>query len=139
MGTTENIYLAAGKPEVRTKLNLVQLILMAVLMYPLTMRYSRHCDCGSASFTADSVFDLQGSRKIIGESFTFIARTLVPGITGSLIMVLAIYAWQYASASFSPVLRLAVSVVLGSSVYVAFIWMTRRELFYEVRELITRR
>ncbi len=77
--------------------------------------------------------------KIIGESFTFIARTFVPGLTGSLIMVLAIYAWYYASSSFSPVPRLTVSVIIGSSVYVAFLWLTRRELFYDVRELITRR
>ena len=39
LATTENLYLAAGKPEVRTKLNLLQLVLMAVLMYPLTIRY----------------------------------------------------------------------------------------------------
>jgi O-antigen/teichoic acid export membrane protein len=38
-GTTENLYLAAGKPEVCTKLNLLQLVLMAALMYPLTMRH----------------------------------------------------------------------------------------------------
>lgn len=85
------------------------------------------------------ILTLREAGKIIGERFTFIARTFVHGITGSLIMVVAIYAWYYVSASFSPVLRLAVSVILGSSVYVAFLWMTRRELFYEVRELITRR
>jgi lipopolysaccharide exporter len=37
--TVENLYHAAGKPEVRTKLNLLQLVLMALLMYPLTIRY----------------------------------------------------------------------------------------------------
>ncbi|MDO8725074.1 MAG: polysaccharide biosynthesis C-terminal domain-containing protein [Candidatus Methanoperedens sp.] len=39
LSTTENLYLAAGKPQVRTKLNLLQLVLMGVLMYPLTIRY----------------------------------------------------------------------------------------------------
>jgi O-antigen/teichoic acid export membrane protein len=39
LANTENLYLAAGKPEVRTKLNLLQLVLMAVLMYPLTIRF----------------------------------------------------------------------------------------------------
>jgi O-antigen/teichoic acid export membrane protein len=39
LGTTEQLYLAAGKPEVRTKLNLLQLILMSILMYPLTIHY----------------------------------------------------------------------------------------------------
>ncbi|GFO96763.1 hypothetical protein ig2599ANME_0953 [groundwater metagenome] len=53
LGTTENLYLAAGKPEVRTKFNLLQLVLMAALMYPLTMRYG--------IFGAGCIFDLQGS------------------------------------------------------------------------------
>lgn len=33
-------------------------------------------------------------------------------------------------------LRLAVSVMLGASVYVAYLWLMRRELFYEIRKLI---
>jgi PST family polysaccharide transporter/lipopolysaccharide exporter len=37
--TTENLYLAAGQPKIMTKINLLQLILMAVLIYPLTLRY----------------------------------------------------------------------------------------------------
>ncbi|MCX9011784.1 MAG: hypothetical protein OIN66_11760 [Candidatus Methanoperedens sp.] len=73
------------------------------------------------------------------ESFASIIRSLASCITGSLIMVMAIYAWQYMSASLSPVLRLAVSVILGASVCVAFLWLTRKELFYEIRGLITRR
>jgi len=140
LGTTETLYLAAGKPEIRTKLNLLQLVLMAALMYPLTMRYGIVGTAIAAMLPSTLIVFLtfREAGKIIGESFTFIARTLVPGISGSLIMVLAIYAWYYISASFSPVLRLAVSVVLGTSVYVAFLWLTRKELFYEVRELITR-
>jgi len=37
--TTENLYLAAGQTKIMTKINLLQLILMAVLIYPLTLRY----------------------------------------------------------------------------------------------------
>ncbi len=141
LGTTEQLYLAAGKPEVRTKLNLLQLILMAVLMYPLTMRYGILGTSIAAMLPSALIIFLtfREAGKIIEERFTYITRTLVPGITGSLIMVLAIYAWQYMSASFSPVLRLSFAVILGSIVYVAFLWLTGRELFYEVRELITRK
>ena len=39
LGTVENLYLAAGKPDVRTKLNLIQLILMTALMFPLAAQY----------------------------------------------------------------------------------------------------
>ncbi len=141
LAMTEQLYLAAGKPEIRTKLNLLQFVLMAMLMYPLTIRYGIVGTSIAAVLPSALIVFLtfREAGKIIGESFTFIARTFVPGLTGSMIMVLAINAWQYASASFSPVLRLAVSVVLGTSVYVAYLWWARRELFYEIRELIGRR
>jgi lipopolysaccharide exporter len=96
LATTENLYLAAGKPEVRTKLNLLQLVLMAVLMYPLTIRYG----IMGAAITVMLpsilvvVLTLHEAGKIIGENLTYIARNFVPGIIGSLIMVLSIWGWQ---------------------------------------------
>jgi hypothetical protein len=29
--------------------------------------------------------------------------------------------------------------VLGASVYAAFLWTTRKEMFYEIKELVTKR
>jgi O-antigen/teichoic acid export membrane protein len=141
LGTTGQLYLASGKPEIMTKFNLLQLILMSILMYPLTIRYGiLGTSIAAALPSALMVFlTFKEAGKIIEESFAYIARSFVPGITGSLIMVMAIYAWQYAAASFSPVLRLAVSVVLGASVYIAFLWLTRKELFYEIKELAAKR
>jgi O-antigen/teichoic acid export membrane protein len=141
LGTTEQLYLAAGKPEVRTKLNLMQLILMSILMYPLTIHYGILGTSIAAALPSALIVFLtfREAGKIIKESFAYIAISFVPGITGSLIMVLAIYAWQYVSASFSPVLRLGVSTVLGASVYAAFLWITRKELFYEIKELAAKR
>ncbi|MCX9011781.1 MAG: oligosaccharide flippase family protein [Candidatus Methanoperedens sp.] len=141
LGTTEQLYLAAGKPQVRTKLNLLQLVLMLALMYPLTMRYGILGTSIAAMLPSALIVFLtfREAGMIIEESFASIIRSLAPCITGSLIMVMAIYAWNYVSASFSPILRLAVSVILGASVYVAFLWLARKELFYEIRGLITRR
>lgn len=140
LSTTEQLYLAAGKPEVRTKLNLLQLVLMSVLMYPLTMRYGILGTSIAVVLPSTLIVFLtfREAGKIIEENFMYIARPLLPAIAGSIIMLLAIGGWQYISIALSPVLRLAVSVVLGVSVYVAFLWVVRRELFYEIRELITR-
>jgi O-antigen/teichoic acid export membrane protein len=140
LGTTEQLYLAAGKPEIRTKLNLLQLILMSILMYPLTIHYGILGTGIAATLPSALIVFLtfREAGKIIEESFAYIAGSFAPGITGSLIMVLVIYAWQYASASFSPALRLGVSIVLGSLVYLAFLWMTRKELFYEIKELVAK-
>jgi len=115
LGTTENLYLAAGKPEVRTKLNLLQLILMAVLMYPLTVRYGIMGAAVAAMLPSllVVVLTLHEAGKIIGENFTYIARNFVPSIIGYLIMALAIWGWQDVAEGLSPVVRLAVSVVVG--------------------------
>ena len=139
--TTENLYLASGKPQVRTKLNLLQLVLMALLMYPLTIRYGIMGAAIAAILPSVLVvfLTLREAGKIIGESFGFIAKTFVPSIMGSLVMVVGIYAWYYVSDGLSPVLRLGGSVVIGAVVYVGFLWMTGRELFYEIRELVGRK
>jgi O-antigen/teichoic acid export membrane protein len=110
LGTTEQLYLAAGKPEVRTRLNLLQLILMSILMYPLTMRYG---------ILGTGIAAMLPSALIVFLTFREAGKI-------------------YASASFSLFLRLGVSIVLGASVYAAFLWITRKELFYEIRELIAR-
>ena len=85
------------------------------------------------------VLTFREAGKIIGESFGFIARTFVPSIMGSLVMVVGIYAWYYVAAGLGPVLRLGVSVVIGTVVYVGFLWITKGELFYEIRELVGRK
>ena len=141
LATTENLYLAAGKPEVRTKLNLLQLVLMAVLMYPLTIRYGIMGAAIAAMLPSALVvvLTLHEAGKIIGENLTYIARNFVPGIIGSLIMALSIWGWQDISAELSPVVRLAASIVIGILVYVGYLWWINREIFYEIRELVGRK
>lgn len=138
---TENLYLAAGRPEIRTKLNLLQFVLMGALMYPLTMRYGIMGASIAALLPSILILFLtfREAGKIIGENSMYIARPLMPTFMGSGIMIIAIWVWQDLSATLSPSLRLASSVVLGVGVYVGYLWLTRRELFYEIRELIQRK
>jgi lipopolysaccharide exporter len=124
LATTGNLYLAAGKPEVRTKLNLLQLVLMALLMYPLTIRYGIMGAAIAAMVPSALVvvLTLSEAGKIMGESFGYIARNFVPAVIGSLIMAVAIWGWQDVAVGLSPVVRLAVSVVVGGAVYVGYLW-----------------
>jgi len=141
LATTENLYLAAGKSEVRTKLNLLQLILMAVLMYPLTVLYGILGAAVAAMLPSVLVvvLTLHEAGKIIGENFTYIAKNFVPGIIGSLIMALSIWVWQDFAGGLSPVIRLGASIVIGGAVYVGYLWWMNREIFYEIRGLVGRR
>jgi len=141
LGTTEQLYLAAGKPVIRTKLNLLQLVFMGVLMYPLTMRYGIAGTAFAALIpsTLNVFLTFREAGKIIDEDFFYIAKTFVPGIVGSLIMVSVIYGWSYMAVSFSPYLRLAFSIIFGLVVYVGFFWVTKKEMFYEIKELVGRK
>lgn len=103
------------------------------------LRDRRNENRRNASFTADSIFHFREAGKNIGESFIYIARPLLPSIAGSGVMMVAIWGWQEVSTTLSPILRLAVSVVMGGLVYVAYLWLTQREMFYEVRELVGRK
>ncbi len=126
-----NIEFAAGKPEVRTELNLLQLVLMALLMYPLTIRYGIMGAAIAAMLPSALVvvLTLREAGKIIGKDFIYIARNFVPGIIGSLIMAFSIWGWQELAAALSPVVRLAVSIVIGILVYVGYLWWMNREIF----------
>ena len=114
---------------------------MAVLMYPLTIRYGIMGAAIAAMLPSALVvvLTLHEAGKIIGENFTYIARNFVPGIIGSLIMALSIWGWQDISAALSPVVRLAVSIVIGILIYIGYLWWMNREIFYEVRELVGRK
>jgi O-antigen/teichoic acid export membrane protein len=136
-----NIKFAAGKPEVRTKLNLLQLVLMAVLMYPLTIRYGIMGAAVAAMVPSLLVviLTLNEAGKIIGESFGYIARNFVHAVIGSLFMAVVIWGWQEVAVGVSPVVRLAVSIVVGGAVYVGYLWWKNREILYEVKGLVGRK
>jgi len=140
LATTENLYLATGKPEVRTKLNLLQLVLMAALMYPLTIRYGITGAAIAAMLPSALVvvFTLHEAGKIIGENYVY-CEELRPWNNWVLIMALSIWEWQDISAALSPVVRLAASIIIGILVYVGYLWWMNREIFYEIRELVGRK
>jgi O-antigen/teichoic acid export membrane protein len=138
IGMIGDIYLVTGKPHIRTKLNLLQLILMSLLIFPLTMRYGILGTSIAVMLPSILIVFLtfREAGKIIEESPIHIARLFVPGIQGSLIMLFVIYAWFYISASLSPIIRLLCSVFFGSFIYVTFLLLTRKELFNEIKSII---
>jgi hypothetical protein len=85
------------------------------------------------------VLTLHEAGKIIRENFTYIARNFVPAVIGSLVMAVVIWGWQDVAVGLSPVVRLAVSVVVGGAVYVGYLWWRNREIFYEVKGLVGRK
>ncbi len=138
IGTTEQLYLAAGKPEVRTTLNLLQLILTSVLVYPLTMKYSI-LGTGIAAAVPSAlmlVLTFNEAGKIIGESLLSAAKTLLPASAGSIIMFSLIIILQKLCCSLPPLLILSSSIALGAVSYLVFLLLTQKEELDEIKRLI---
>ena len=136
--TTENLYLAAGQPKIMTKINLLQLILMAVLIYPLTLRYGI-LGTGIAAAVPSAlvlVITFHEAGKIIDKSFLAIVRTIVPAAAGSLIMLSLVLLLQQLISHLPPASVLVLSIGLGAVSYCVFIWLTQKEEIEEVRGLI---
>ncbi len=136
--TTENLYLAAGQPKIMTKINLLQLILMAVLIYPLTLRYGI-LGTGIAAAVPSAlvlVITFHEAGKIIDKSFLAIVRTIVPAAAGSLIMLSLVLLLQQLIFHLPPALVLVLSIGVGAVSYCVFIWLTQKEEIEEIRGLI---
>ncbi|HJH28380.1 MAG TPA: hypothetical protein C5S51_01600, partial [Methanosarcinaceae archaeon] len=138
--TTENLYLAAGKPKIMTKINLYQFTAMLILIYPLTIRYGI-LGTGIAAVipSAMMVFlTFHEAGKIIDRSFLTIVKNIVPAAVGSLVMVSLVLTLQQFVSHLSPALVLVLSIGLGAVSYSVFIWMTQKEDIREIRQLIGR-
>lgn len=140
LGITENLYLASGRPGVRTKINFLQLILMLLLLYPLTMKYGILGTSVAVSVPSALMLILTFSEagKILKVRFLYLVRTFVPGVVGSLIMVLVIVLLQY-FVNFSSAFVLLFSIVSGGVSYLVFLLIAQKETLLEILELLPAR
>jgi len=138
--TSENLYLAAGMPEIITRINCLHLILILILIYPLTFHYGI---LGTGiSVTLPSIFililGLIESGKIIDRSLLSIIKTILPALTGSIIMVVLVLLLQNLISSYSPVLILLFSIALGSVSYFIFISLTQKKEIRKIKRIIAK-
>ncbi|MCD4843593.1 MAG: lipopolysaccharide biosynthesis protein [Methanosarcinales archaeon] len=137
---SENLYLAAGRPEIITRINCLQLILILILIYPLTFHYGI---LGTGiSVTLPSIFililGLVESGRIIDKSLLSIIKTILPGLCGSVIMVVVVLMLQNLISSYSPVLILILSIAMGSFSYFIFLWIAQKDKLEELKHIIAR-
>ena len=140
--TTDNLYLASGKPEIRTRFNFLQLFLMSVLIYPLTVHYGIFGTSLAVLMPSALVVILtfRKAGKLIDENFMYIAGSIAPFVKGSLLMLAGVSLMQYVMYPIvSSVFVLVLSIILGASIYSAFIWLAKREIFYEIRSLMLKK
>lgn len=136
--TTENLYLAAGKPQIMTKINLLQFTIMLILIYPLILKYGI-LGTGIAAVIPSTMMvflTFHEAGKIINRNFMTIAKNIAPAAAGSLIMAALVLTMQQLTFNLSPTLVLLISIGLGAVSYSVFIWFTQKEELREIRQLI---
>lgn len=136
---SENLYLAAGMPEIITRINCLQLILILITIYPLTFHYGI---LGTGiSVTLPSIFILMlgliESSRIIDRPLLSTIRTILPGLCGSILMVALVLMLQNLISSYSPVLILILSIAMGTSSYFIFLWIVQKDEIKKLKRIIT--
>ena len=133
--TTENLYLAAGRSKIMTKINLCQLVIMLILIYPLTIRYGIPGTGIAAAVPSAMVVLLtfHEAGKIIDRSFLTIVKNIAPVAADSFIMVSLVMKLQQLTSHLSPALVLVFSIGQGAVSYGVFLWLTQKEEIREIR------
>jgi len=136
--TTGNLFMAAGKPQIMTKIYFYQFIIMLILIYPLTLKYGI-VGTGIAAVIPSVMMMLltfHEAGKIIDKSLMAIVKHIAPAAAGSLIMVSLVLLLQQLISHLSPALVLLLSIGLGAVSYLMFIWLTQKKELREIRQLI---
>ena len=131
------VFLALGKPQIGFYLSAVKLVLIAGLIYPLSMRYGIAGTALSVTvpalieqwllwFLAAGVLDCSVGR--------IVAALWRPGVAAGL-MALVVWAAKGALAGLPPVMLLTVSVIIGAVVYLGLMAVLDRGMFAEARKL----
>lgn len=129
---TSALFQGMGRPDVTTKLLLFRLLLLAALIYPLTVRYEL---VGTAlavvvsAFVVDSLF-IYVAMRIIGGTLGTVSRILAYPFFSTLLMLLVLYAANQLIPLRSGFGQLFVFAGLGISAYALGIALSKKIFGY---------
>jgi len=133
------VFNAVGKPHVSMKLSLAHLIVFAIALYPMTLRYGI-AGTAIAVTIPSMLLTLVGYRmtsNLLGFSLRRYYDALKVPVAGSMIMMIAIASAQHAIPT-TGVVRFILLLIIGAASYIVTIYFIGRELLEELRELLTK-
>lgn len=136
--TTGVVFMAAGRPEIRTKIQSAQLIMLAILIYPFTIRWGI-LGASIAVTTYALVFNLVAVYKVLNivkSDYKKPAKLLILPLIGTLVMILTIFTlktYMFVSIGLTHFLLL---VVIGIIIYLLVVYIFDRFLNYGSKLLI---
>lgn len=136
--TTGVVFLAVGKPEISTKIKAAQLVLLAVLIYPLTARWgiAGAAIAVTAYMVVFNVVAVSKVLNIVKSDFKKPAKTVMLPLIATLVMIftiLAIKTYMFGSIGLAAFFCL---IVWGIFIYLLIAHLFDKFLEYETKSLI---
>jgi O-antigen/teichoic acid export membrane protein len=132
-----SLFQGTGKPHYLTAVSFAQLVIMAVLIYPLTKAY--HLLGTSIAVTVPMVlvqgWALKKSSEIIEEKLSVILKILSLPLVATVAMILVLFLAKYYLFHQTTVIGLLSLVLLGGMTYVGTIFLVDRKIFSEMKAL----
>jgi O-antigen/teichoic acid export membrane protein len=136
--TTGELYSAIGRPKINQNLGIINLTGIVVLVYPLTMWYGI-AGTALALVMARMITmycNFTCCAKILNGKISDIFRAILPSILASSVMVICIYLIKIIIERDVDILGLFSYVFFGMFVYVVSLFFLKKEIFYEIIDLL---
>jgi len=129
------ILYSAGKPKIQTKLSSIQLIVMAVIIYPLTIKWGILGSSLAVVIPNILAFMLisKETKKIINYRYKDFVIRLFPPIIAVSIVFLVIFLRHSLLPSMNDVLNFFMLAILGSIIYLGIIYLWDKNAGYKMR------
>ena len=136
--TTGVIFMAVGKPEIRTKIQSAQLVLLVILIYPLTMRWG--ILGASMAVTAYAlIFNFVAVYKvlnIVNSDFKKPVKMMILPLIGTTIMIFSIFIIKTFIFNNANIIPLLLLIIIGISVYLLITYIFDVFFNYRNKQLI---
>lgn len=125
VATMGPVFLSTGNPGIQTQLSIMQLAIMGILIYPLTLKWG--IAGTSTTVVLTNLASYWGIRKVlslVNSRFKDVRKSLFFPLIGTLIMVLLLFLFKQAFKT--NVVHFFLRVVLGGLVYLVAMYLLDR-------------
>lgn len=132
------IFYAVGKPEIQTRFSTIQLIILAIIIYPLTIRWSILGT--SVAVVIPNIISValctKAARNIMKIKFQDFFRPIFIPITAAFIMCLFIFLARHFLLFGGSILSVLILALLGGITYFGSMYLCDRATEYKMRDMI---
>jgi O-antigen/teichoic acid export membrane protein len=140
VGLNPEIYRAVGRPDINTKL-LISAVIYYLPIYFLAAPYGLlvFCIFRLAVAIVSMGLHIFVANRILGLKFTYLGGCIKEPLFGSLVIVIVLYLISYFIGeirSIEGLFKIFGTVSIGATVYIASLWLLRKELVLRFWELV---